>query len=225
MGVVAISSNSDVSSFTQEASPQSKKQATASGLTPEEQALVTKLAQRDREVRAHEAAHMAAAGPYISGSPTFTYQTGPDGKRYAIGGEVGIDTGPENNPEDTIRKAQVIRAAALAPADPSAQDLAVAGAASNMEAQARIELQTEKRAKAEESNKTESASSPALPSNHIDEPSEDENIAIDAPEKNKDEILHVLKSPHLETCPQCLLAFFKVGGENSPAANRLNLIA
>ncbi len=52
------------------------------------------------------------------------------------------DTSPvPGDAEATIRKAQTIRAAALAPANPSAQDRAVAAAATPMEAAARRELQ------------------------------------------------------------------------------------
>ncbi len=57
---------------------------------------------RDREVRAHEMAHLAAAGGLASSGATFTYQHGPDGVSYAIGGEVKIDTSSGSNPEETI---------------------------------------------------------------------------------------------------------------------------
>jgi hypothetical protein len=109
-----------------------------SQLTPEEQEIVRKLQSSDAEVRVHEAAHAAAAGG-LGGRPSFSYQTGPDGRRYAIGGEVGIDVSPGSSPSDTISKARQIRAAALAPASPSGQDRAVAAAASAMEARARVE--------------------------------------------------------------------------------------
>ncbi len=106
-----------------------------------QQQVVQKLKTRDREVRAHEAAHAAAAGPYASGGPNFTYQKGPDGHRYAVGGEVQIDVAPvEGDPEATIRKMQVVRAAALAPAEPSSQDQAVAAAASQQESEAVADL-------------------------------------------------------------------------------------
>lgn len=113
-------------------------------LTPEEQAVVEELRKRDAEVRAHEMAHVAAAGG-LAGAPSFSYQTGPDGKRYAVGGSVSIDTSGGSNPEETIAKAQRIRAAALAPADPSAQDRAVAAKAAQMESSARAALAAEKR--------------------------------------------------------------------------------
>ena len=86
-------------------------------------------------------AHLAAAGSYARGGMSFTYQTGPDGKRYAIGGEVGIDTSPvSGDPEATLQKAMVIQRVALAPAEPSAQDQKVAQSAIKMMAQARMEI-------------------------------------------------------------------------------------
>lgn len=106
---------------------------------------VEQLQQRDREVRAHEAAHQSAAGGYSRGM-SFTYQIGPDGQRYAIGGEVKIDMSPvPNNPEATIQKMQVVQRAALAPSDPSPQDRAVAAAARSIEQQARRQLLEQQR--------------------------------------------------------------------------------
>ncbi|QKI89881.1 putative metalloprotease CJM1_0395 family protein [Thiomicrorhabdus xiamenensis] len=102
--------------------------------------VISQLKSRDREVRAHEMAHLSVAGAYARGM-SFTYQTGPDGKRYAIGGEVGIDTSAvANDPEATLQKAIVVQNAALAPAEPSAQDMRVASAASQMMMQARAEM-------------------------------------------------------------------------------------
>lgn len=113
-------------------------------LSEAEQRVVEELRARDAEVRAHELAHVAAAGG-LAGAPSFSYQTGPDGKRYAIGGSVSIDTSSGRTPEETISKAQRIRSAATAPAEPSAQDRAVAGRANQMEADARAQLATERR--------------------------------------------------------------------------------
>ena len=110
-------------------------------LTDEDRKAVEDLKKRDREVRAHEAAHMAAAGGYALGGPSYDYQVGPDGKQYAVGGEVKIDTSPiPDNPEATIAKAQTIRAAALAPSDPSGADRSVASAAGKMEMEARQQI-------------------------------------------------------------------------------------
>ena len=108
---------------------------------------VQDLVERDKEVRTHEQAHQSAGGEYAS-SPTYQFTQGPDGKRYATGGEVQIDTSVvPGDPAATIAKMQQIRAAALAPAEPSAQDLAVARSAAASEAKARKELMAEQSAK------------------------------------------------------------------------------
>ena len=110
---------------------------------------IQELAARDQEVRAHEQAHAAVAGQYGS-SPTYSFVRGPDGVSYAVSGEVKIDTSPiPGDPEATLRKAQQLRRAANAPAEPSGQDANVAAQAAQMEQQARAELQ-ELRAKESE---------------------------------------------------------------------------
>ena len=128
-------------------------------LTPEEQSQVERLKARDAEVRNHEQTHVAAAGQYAKGGPKYVYQTGPDGKQYAIGGSVSIDVSPvSGDPQATIQKAQQVRAAALAPSEPSGQDQKVAAAASQMEADARLQLSredTERTKKAAEDSQEE----------------------------------------------------------------------
>ncbi len=114
-------------------------------LTPEEEKQVEELKKRDREVRRHEQAHKAAAGKNATGGPSYDYQTGPDGKRYAVGGEVQIDTSSvKGDPEATIRKARNIKSAALAPQDPSSQDRQVAAEASRIDQEARQEVAKQK---------------------------------------------------------------------------------
>jgi len=99
------------------------------------------LRQRDQEVRLHEQAHLLAAGPYAKGGPSYTYQTGPDGQRYAVGGEVPIDlSAVSGDPQATLQKALTVRRAALAPTDPSETDQAVAAQATALAAQAQQEL-------------------------------------------------------------------------------------
>jgi hypothetical protein len=110
-------------------------------LSPEAKAEVAKLQARDADVRAHENAHLAAGGGIVTGGANYTYQEGPDGRNYAVGGEVGVDTSPvRGNPQATIAKAMHIMAAALAPADPSGQDRSVAAQAASMAAQAAGEV-------------------------------------------------------------------------------------
>ncbi|WP_395338720.1 putative metalloprotease CJM1_0395 family protein [Ningiella sp. W23] len=100
---------------------------------------IQELKDRDREVRLHEQAHAAVGGQY-AGAPSYDFETGPDGKQYAVGGEVSIDVSEANKPEDTIDKMQVVRAAALAPAEPSPQDFKVAAEAQQKEQAARAEV-------------------------------------------------------------------------------------
>ncbi len=119
-------------------------------LTEEEQKKVEELKQRDREVRQHEQAHLGAAGPYANGGAQFEYTRGPDGRQYATGGEVSIDVSPKRTPEATIQKMRIVRRAALAPAEPSAQDRRVAAQASQNENRARAELARQRRAGGEE---------------------------------------------------------------------------
>lgn len=109
-------------------------------LSAEAQSKVSQLSQTDQKVRAHEQAHMAAGGELIRGGPSYSYQKGPDGKMYATGGDVSIDTSPGKTPIETISLAQRIRSAALAPVDPSSQDRQVAAEASEMESNANREL-------------------------------------------------------------------------------------
>lgn len=107
----------------------------------EELKQIKQLKARDREVKAHEQAHLSAAGSYALGGTSYTYQKGPDGVNYAIGGEVNIDTSEvPGDPTATLRKAETIRRAALAPAEPSTQDQTIAQKASAMAAKARAEL-------------------------------------------------------------------------------------
>ena len=114
-------------------------------LSREEQRIVTELQAADTNVRAHEAAHMAAGGGLTSPA-SYTYERGPDNKMYAVAGEVGISTGEGNTPQESLNKAQTIRRAALAPADPSPQDLKVAAQAASMEMSARAQIMQEKMA-------------------------------------------------------------------------------
>lgn len=120
-------------------------QGNDAALSEAEQTRVRELQQRDREVRAHELAHVAAGSGLITRGASFEYETGPDGQRYAVAGEVSIDTSPERTPEESIDKAARIQAAALAPADPSAQDRAVAAQAAQMALQARVEQAIQER--------------------------------------------------------------------------------
>lgn len=109
-------------------------------LSEDEKIIVEKLKKIDQEVRAHEQAHKNAGGQF-AGSASFGYEVGPDGRRYAVSGEVPIDIAPvQDDPAATIAKMATIVAAALAPAKPSGQDRQVAAQAASIRADAQVEL-------------------------------------------------------------------------------------
>jgi len=112
-------------------------------LSPAEEEMVAKLEARDAEVKAHEAAHQAAGGG-MTGAATYTYQQGPDGKMYAIGGEVSISMSSGSSPEETIANARQLAAAAMAAGEPSPQDFSVAASARVMEMKAQQQLARER---------------------------------------------------------------------------------
>lgn len=100
------------------------------------------LKARDREVRTHEQAHKAAGGGH-AGSIQLDFETGPDGKRYAVSGEVPIDVSAvKGDPDKTLQKMATVQRAALAPANPSGADRAVAARAAATASQARAERST-----------------------------------------------------------------------------------
>jgi hypothetical protein len=105
----------------------------------ETQRKVDKLKSIEQGVINHEMAHKGAGGAY-AGSVSYTYTTGPDGKRYITGGEVSIDLSAADSPEATVRKMRQVIGAALAPVDPSAQDYRVAARAQALQLEAQGEV-------------------------------------------------------------------------------------
>jgi hypothetical protein len=119
--------------------------------------LIMSLKASDRKVPNHEAAHAAVGGQY-AGSPSYTYRLGPDGNRYAVAGEVPIDVSEiPGDPVATLNKAQIVRAAALAPLDPSAQDQKVAAVATQMAVRAQTEILTAETEEGTESGEDDNA--------------------------------------------------------------------
>ncbi len=124
-------------------------------LAAEELQQVQNLRNRDREVRTHEQAH-ASVGGNLAGPANLNFTTGPDGKRYAVSGDVSIDISKvSNDPAANIRKFEQVQRAALAPANPSSQDLRVAAraAASANEARGELNLENLQQAKKSEDQK------------------------------------------------------------------------
>jgi|SRR5581483_1943496 len=126
--------------------PTAQRTAAQRRLDTQKLAKIAQLKATDRHVRAHEEAHLAVAGPYATGGPSYTFAIGPDGERYAVGGEVRLNTSPvPSDPEATIQKAKTIEAAANAPVDPSSQDRQVAADAARMEAAAEAQISAQQR--------------------------------------------------------------------------------
>lgn len=133
-----------------------KKTSKSEGeLTQEEQQEVAQLKARDAEVRAHEQAHIAAAVGISVSAPSYTYQAGPDGKKYAVGGEVSISFSSSGDPEQDIQNAETMKNAALAPAEPSGQDRSVAKNAEKIIQEAKEKLSEQQDQQKEEIVKSE----------------------------------------------------------------------
>jgi len=153
---INVSSSSSLGSISAHRIRPKSNTPTSTETSKQELQEIRELKARDREVRAHEAAHIASGGSLVNGHVSFSYQRGPDGIQYAIGGEVSIDISKvSGDPEATLQKAQQIQAAALAPAQPSSQDRAVAAKAAKMAVEARAEINKQ--------STTEAASAPNQP--------------------------------------------------------------
>jgi len=139
----AVEAAEEKDSTEQDANAEDKPSAEEKREEQEQQEEIRQMEQRDREVRVHEQQHAAVGGQY-AGSPSYSYERGPNGKSYVTDGEVSIDVSPvPNDPEATVQKMDQVRRAALAPAEPSSADRAVAAEATQRASQARAEMATE----------------------------------------------------------------------------------
>ncbi|MEO3735811.1 putative metalloprotease CJM1_0395 family protein [Shewanella baltica] len=133
---------SQAQSQAQQAQEQAK-QAQEKAQTQQQQQ-VDSLKARDSEVKAHEHAHATVGGQYAQ-SPSFKYEKGADGQRYAIDGEVQIDVSVVGgDPLATINKMKQVYAAAMAPVDPSSADIRVAAEALQKMNEAKVKLAEER---------------------------------------------------------------------------------
>lgn len=146
----------------------------------QDQSQVRALAARDREVHAHEQAHASAGGRY-AGSPSYTFERGPDGVSYAVSGEVPISlpTGG-GDPQAALVAAQQIIQAALAPADPSPQDRNVAAQASHIATESRADIsQQQTQEQVEQREETEAGRIEAQQQEDTEQETQDEGKARD----------------------------------------------
>lgn len=134
-GEASLAAGADTKQSTELKSEQAKKQQQDWRI----QSAALRMKLTEQNIRAHEAAHMAAGGGF-AGSASYVYAKGPDGKMYVVGGEVPIQAPEGKTPEETIKNMEIVQRAALAPPDPSAQDLAVAAAAMQIESRARAAI-------------------------------------------------------------------------------------
>lgn len=96
---------------------------------------------RDREVRAHEQAHLALLGGAAASPIIYDTARGPGGEIIATSGRIAVDMSEvPGDPEATLRKARMIIAAANAPGNPSAADSRTAARAYEMIRKAQAEL-------------------------------------------------------------------------------------
>ncbi len=105
--------------------------------------IIQTLKRIQQRVISHERAHKAVGGKY-AGTVHYSYTKGPDGKKmYITAGEVSLDLSEEASPKETAKKMEIIQAAALAPSDPSPQDIRVAQIAAIKKMRAEIENSVE----------------------------------------------------------------------------------
>jgi len=149
-------SNGDKPSKTAGPSPENKD------LSSEDEAQVEEMQAIDKRVRAHEMAHKAAAGSLASGGPYYTYETGPDGRSYASGGHVPIHLPKTDKPEVALRQSQQAYRAALAPADPSPVDRALAQEFFARAAEARQMITERRREESQSDPSTKKKDRPSL---------------------------------------------------------------
>lgn len=84
------------------------------------QRVLEKFKNTDAKIRSHEQIH-ASIG-HTTTPISYTYQEGPDGKMYAVGGHVRLDTSIPDDPKAAQFKLDQIRKSASAPVDSSGAD-------------------------------------------------------------------------------------------------------
>jgi len=118
-------------------------------LSPEQKRQVAELRSVEQKVKAHEQAHSSAGGKFAGGI-NYEFQKGPGGQKYIVGGEVPIQMPKSDDPEETMQAMEQVRRAALAPANPSSQDMQVASKASQAILEAQSEMKSKENKEADE---------------------------------------------------------------------------
>jgi len=146
---------------------------------PKIQQQIRQLSSRDQQVKNHERAHSIVGGQF-AGSPNFVYQKGPNGVLYAVSGEVSISTSEvPGDLEASLAKLQTVIRAALAPANPSSQDVRVAtnAAAAIQRLQASLNAESAKSSSSLKPSKTiDTTEKTTLQQNQIEQQSSHKNL-------------------------------------------------
>ncbi len=87
------------------------------------QRVLDKFKNLDAQTKAHEQLHASLSD--TRGAISYTYQTGPDGKLYATGGHVRMDTSIPQDEEAALAKLEKLSNAASAPSGLSSADAAI----------------------------------------------------------------------------------------------------
>ena len=86
--------------------------------------VLEKFKNKDAEIRTHEQVH-ASIG-HTTAPISYSYQQGPDGKMYAVGGSVRLETSMPDDPKAAAFKLDILQKAASAPSNTSGADNAIA---------------------------------------------------------------------------------------------------
>jgi len=86
--------------------------------------VLEKFRNKDAEIRTHEQAH-ASIG-HTTTPISYNYQEGPDGKMYAVGGSVRLETSIPDDPKAAAFKLDMLQKAASGPSNLSGADGAIA---------------------------------------------------------------------------------------------------
>lgn len=88
------------------------------------QRVLSRFKNKDNEVRTHEQLHASKA---TTTTPiNYSYQAGPDGKLYAVGGYVRFDTSIPKDEAQAMQKLNELQRASTAPKDLSSADSSIA---------------------------------------------------------------------------------------------------
>jgi hypothetical protein len=90
--------------------------------------VLDKFKKTDLEIRTHEQAH-ATIG-HTTAPISYNYQKGPDGKMYAVGGSVRLDTSIPKDPKEAMYKLDQIKKASSGVDNQSSADIGISTQAS-----------------------------------------------------------------------------------------------